>query len=117
MIQPGLASHSAQVPQPVTAAVLAPRARRDLLAAVRWIAKDNPAAARALRDAIARAAENIMAHPMIGPHRLELASPPYRFISLTGFPYIIVYTPEPNPPLILRILHAARDLPDILLKG
>lgn len=97
-------------------AVLAPRARRDLLAAVRWIASDNPAAARALRDAVARAAENIMAHPMIGPHSPELASPPYRFLSLTGFPYIIVYAPAKNPPLILRILHAARDIPDILHK-
>lgn len=98
-------------------AVLAPRARRDLLAAVRWIANDNPAAARALRNAVARAAENIMAHPMIGPHRPELASPPYRFLSLTGFPYIIIYTPAQNPPLILRILHAARDILDILRKG
>ncbi len=101
----------------MNAAVLAPRARRDLLEAVRWIAKDNPSAARALRDADTRAAENILAHPMIGPHRPELADPPYRFLSLTGFSYIIVYTPEPNPPLILRILHAARDLPDILQKG
>lgn len=87
-------------------AVLAPRAWRDLLAAVRWIANDNPAAARALRDAVARAAENIMAHPMIGPHFPELASPPNRFLSLTGFPYIIVYTPVQNPPLVLRILGA-----------
>ncbi len=98
----------------MSTAEFAPRARRDLLTALRWIAKDNPAAARALRDAVARAAENIFAHPEIGPHRPEFAGPPYRFLSLTGFPYIIVYTPKKNPPLILRILHAARDLPDIL---
>jgi len=98
----------------VSAAQFAPRARRDLVAALRWIAKDNPAAARALRDSIARAAENISAHPEIGPHRPEFSNPPYRFLSLTGFPYLVVYTPEHNPPLILRILHAARDLPDIL---
>lgn len=98
----------------MNAAVFAPRARRDLLEAVRWIAKDNPSAARALRDAVARAAENILAHPMIGPHRPELAHPPYRFLSLTGFPYFIVYTPVPHPPLILRILHASRDIPDLL---
>lgn len=101
----------------MTTALLAPRARRDLLAAVRWIAKDNPAAARALRDTVARAAENIMTHPMIGPHRPELANPPYRFLSLTGFSYIIVYTPEQNPPLILRILHAARDIPELLQRA
>jgi toxin ParE1/3/4 len=40
----------------MSAAELSPRARRDLLAAVRWIAKDNPTAARALRDAVVRAA-------------------------------------------------------------
>ncbi len=101
----------------MTAALLAPPARRDLLAAVRWIAADNPAAARALRDAVARAAENIFAHPEIGPHRPEFADPPYRFLSLTGFPYLVIYTPEHNPPLILRILHAARDLPDVLWQG
>jgi len=98
----------------VTSAHFAPRARRDLVAAVQWIAKDNPAAARALRDAVASAAKRIMAHPEIGPHRSEFADPPYRFLNLTGFPYMIVYTPEQNPPLILRILHAARDLPGIL---
>ena len=101
----------------MNAAVLAPRARLDMLAAVRWIARDNPAAARELRNAVTRAAEMIFVHPHAGPHRPDLASPPYRFLSLTGFPYIIVYTPAQNPPLILRILHAARDIPDILQKG
>jgi toxin ParE1/3/4 len=33
---------------------------------------------------------------------------------LTGFPYVIVYTAARNPPLIVRILHGARDLPEIL---
>jgi toxin ParE1/3/4 len=98
----------------VSAAQFAPRARRDLVAAVRWIAKDNPAAAKALRDSVARAAENIFAHPEIGQLRPEFANPPYRFLSLTGFPYLVVYTPERNPPLILRILHAARDVPELL---
>ncbi len=95
-------------------AALAPRARRDLLAAVRWIAKDNPAAARALRDAIAKAAERIGEFPQGGSSRPELADAPYRFTLLTGFPYILVYNADRNPPLIVRILHGARDLPDAL---
>lgn len=98
----------------MTAAVLAPAARRDLLAAIRWIAKDNPTAARALRDTIARTARRIGAHNLVGTLRPELADPPYRFVSLTGFPYIIVYNSERQPPLIIRILHGARDLPAAL---
>jgi toxin ParE1/3/4 len=95
-------------------AVLAPAARRDLLAAVRWIAKDNPAAARALRDGVVRAAERIGEHVHIGALRPELAGEPYRFAVVTGFPYVIVYNAERSPPLIVRILHGARDLPEIL---
>lgn len=94
--------------------VLSPAARRDLLAAVRWIAKDNPAAARALRDGIARAAEHIGAHLRIGTERPELAEAPYRFLTLTGFPYVVVYNAGRHPPLIVRILHGARDLPEAL---
>jgi toxin ParE1/3/4 len=54
-------------------ATLAPQARRDLLAAARWIAKDNPAAAIALRDAVVAAAIRIGKHPRIGAVRSELA--------------------------------------------
>jgi toxin ParE1/3/4 len=98
----------------MSAAVFAPRARRDLLAAVRWIAKDNPAAARALRDAVIAAARRLGDHPQIGAARPELAGEPYRFLTLTGFPYVIVSNAARTPPLILRILHGARDLPELL---
>ncbi len=96
------------------AAVLSPAARRDLLAAVGWIARDNPAAARALRSGVARAADHIGAHPHLGSVRPDLAETTYRFVPLTGFPYVIVYSAERRPPLIVRILHAARDLPEVL---
>jgi len=33
---------------------------------------------------------------------------------LTGFPYVIVYDAGRRPPAIVRILHGARDLPEIL---
>jgi len=95
-------------------AALSPRARRDLLSAGQWISKDNPSAARALRDAVAAAAERIGAHPQIGSLRPALASATYRFVTLTAFPYVIVYNSERVPPLILRILHGARDLPELL---
>lgn len=98
----------------MTSAVFAPAARRDLLEAVRWIAKDNPSAARALRGAVGQAAENIGRYAQIGGLRPELADEPYRFVTLTGFPYVIVYNAGRKPPLILRVLHGARDLPEVL---
>ena len=97
----------------MTSAEFAPRARRELLAAVRWNNRDNPAAARAFRDAVALAADRIGAHPSIGVLRSDLADEPYRFVVLTGFPYLIVSNAARRPPLILRILHGSRDLPEL----
>lgn len=98
----------------MTAARLSPAALRDLRDAVRWIAADSPAAARALRDTVARAAIAIGNHPLIGRERPELAREPYRFVPLTGFPYVIAYHAGRTPPLIVRLLHGARDLPTLL---
>jgi toxin ParE1/3/4 len=98
----------------MTAAVLSRRAQRDLLTAVRWIARDNPAAARGLREAVASASRRIGAHPESGVLRPDLADSPYRFMMLAGFPYLVVYNADRHPPLILRVLHGARDLPTVL---
>ena len=98
----------------MTLAVLSLRAQRDLASAVRWIAKDNQTAARGLRDAISAAAERIGAHPQIGVVRLDVADEPMRFLSLAGYPYVVVYNADLTPPLILRVLHGARDIPSIL---
>jgi toxin ParE1/3/4 len=95
-------------------ALLAPQPRRDLFEAARWIAKDNPTAARGLRVAVLEAAERIGHHPQVGVVRPQLADEQYRFMILTGYPYLIVYNAQRSPPLILRILHGARDLPEVL---
>lgn len=96
------------------AAVLGPQARRDVLEATRWIAKDNPTAARGLRVAVLEAAQRIGEHPRAGVVRPELADEQFRFLMLTGYPYVIVYNSSRSPPLIVRVLHGARDLPDFL---
>jgi toxin ParE1/3/4 len=98
----------------VTSAVLAPQARRDLANATAWIVRDNPNAARALRDTVARAAATIGRFPQIGRKRPDLAEPPVRFYALRGFPYVVVYDAYIGPPRILRVLHGARDLPQVL---
>jgi toxin ParE1/3/4 len=98
----------------MTDAAFTPRARREVLAAIRWILRDNPAAARGLRDAVVGAAHRIASYPESGITRPELAREPYRFLSLTGYPYVIVYNPARNLPLIVRVVHGARDLPELL---
>jgi hypothetical protein len=54
----------------------------------------NPAATRALRGSVARAAMTIGEHRYIGRLRPEIVCAPYRPLGLTGFPYVIV--PAPN---------------------
>jgi toxin ParE1/3/4 len=97
----------------MTSARLAPAARRDLLEATRWIAADNPTAAVALREGVAKVAR-ILGEHLIGNLRPAVANSPFRFLGLTGFPYVVVYNPERRPPLIVRVLHTARDLPEVL---
>ena len=94
--------------------MLAPQARRDLLAAAHWIAEENPSAAVALRNAVVAAATRIGSHPQIGALRTELAPQSIRFLVVSGFPYVIVYDAGREPPLILRVLHGARELPELL---
>jgi toxin ParE1/3/4 len=84
-----------------------------LLAAAGWIARDNPATADAFLDAIDRAAQLIGDRPGIGPVRPELARAEYRFLLLTGFPYIVVYTTRRERLVIARVVHTARDLPRV----
>lgn len=95
-------------------AVLSQAALRDLLAAANWIAKDNPDAAQAFRHSMAKAAHRIGEHAHVGAARPDLIGEPYRLLVLSGFPYIIVYNAERRPPVIMRVLHSSRDLPDVL---
>lgn len=98
----------------MTAARLSPRARRELLDAVDRIAADNPGAADALIDAVEAAARRIGDHPLIGAARPNLLRPAFRFLPLAGFPYLVIYNAERNPPEIAAIIHGARNLPPLL---
>jgi toxin ParE1/3/4 len=98
----------------MTQARLTARARRDLLTASNWIAQENPNAAEALRASVATATQRLGDYPDLGASRPELATAPYRFLVLTGFPYVLVYNAARKPPLVLRILHGARDFPELL---
>ena len=98
----------------MTSPIFAPRAQRELREAAVWIAEDNPAAADALLTAEMAAARRLQARPKLGRVRLELAPAQYRFWSLRGFPYLLVYDAEAKPPIVLRFVHQSRDLPVVL---
>ena len=87
-------------------------ARRELAKALREIEHD--AAAQRLREVVATAARRIGARPMLGRQALALADARYRFWSVPGFPYLLVYRPDLSPPSIVRFVHTARDLPVLL---
>jgi toxin ParE1/3/4 len=82
--------------------------------AARWISGDSPSAARRFRVAVTDLARLLGEHPHVGTSRSELADEPLRFAVVSGFPYVVLYDPTADPPLILRVLHGARDLPEVL---
>jgi toxin ParE1/3/4 len=85
-----------------------------LLEATEWIGADSPSAARKLRLAMHALTQLLAEHPQIGMLRPELARRPFRFVVVRGFPYIAVYDPTTRPPTVIRIVHGARDLPEVL---
>jgi toxin ParE1/3/4 len=95
----------------VSEAPFAPRARRELLKAVAWIAERNPDAADGLLAAALRAAKMVSANPMLARVRPELAPPRFRFWSLRGYPYLLVFDVDHVPPVVARFVHQAQDLP------
>ncbi len=76
--------------------------------------KDDPAAAVALREGLANVTRILGEHPYVGALRPAAANLPYRFLGLTGLPYIVVCNPDRRPLLIVRVLHAARHLHEVL---
>jgi toxin ParE1/3/4 len=80
---------------------------------MRWIRKDSPRAAKKFGQEVLRAAERLGEFPESGPHRPELGVPNVRVLSLAHFPYVLVYDPELPRPTILRVMHGARDLPNV----
>ena len=87
-------------------------AQHELAQAVRAI--EHPVAAERLRHAVASAARHIGARPLLGRQEPTLADARYRFWSVPGFPYVIVYRADLAPPSIVRFVHTAHDLPVLL---
>lgn len=92
--------------------LLSPEAREDLLEIRDYISKDNPEAARRVIVRLRDAATKLADTPRLGHVREDLADEALRFWSV--YSYLIVYRPKTRPLEIVRILHGARNVAEIL---
>jgi plasmid stabilization system protein ParE len=94
---------------------LTPEAVEDLFDIWAYVARDNPDAANHVEQAIYLACDLLAESPLAGRTRGDLTPLPLRFwLVLPHKNYLIVYDPNEEPLRIIRVVHAARDLPAIL---
>jgi len=86
-------------------------AETDLLEIWAYIAQDNPSAADKLLDDVGKVCRRLAEHPEAGPNREELAR---NLRSFTVGNYVIFYRPITDGIIVIRVLHGARDLPELL---
>lgn len=82
-------------------------ARADLIEIWRYIAADDPIAARRLLERVAAVARLLAERPGLGRARAELAP------GLRSFPvgaYVLFYRATPQGIRLIRVLHGARNL-------
>src|ERR1700677_118762 len=92
--------------------LLTPQAEDDLFAVWSYIAQDSVEAADRVEEQINMAFGFLCSAPQAGHVRLDLTHRPVRFWTVLRFPtYVIVYDPDSHPLRIIRILHAAFDIP------
>lgn len=100
---------------PISPFVLTPAADQDLNQIWEYIAADSVAAANRVLDAIEATFERLAASPALGHFREDLADKRHRFDSV--YSYLIVYRWETKPVQIIRVLHGARDVQNVLGEG
>jgi plasmid stabilization system protein ParE len=83
-----------------------PRARSDLQEIIRFITKENPAAARRLRAAILDAIQLVGRHPYLGIKNAR--APALRSKLVTRYPYRVHYFVQGADVWIVHIRHSAR---------
>lgn len=87
------------------------RAEEDLIEIWAFVAEANAAAADTLLDKLDRAFRRLAQNPHLGPARPDLA-PELRYFP-TGN-YLLLYRQVPGGIEIVRVVHGARYLPDLL---
>jgi toxin ParE1/3/4 len=87
--------------------VFHPGALADLTEIWEYIAADNPGAADRFLEEILDAIRALVPFPQSGHRRPDLTSRPIRFQVVRDF--LLVYTPEENPLVVLAVLHGWRS--------
>jgi antitoxin ParD1/3/4/toxin ParE1/3/4 len=96
----------------MTPFVLTRLARRDLEEIWDYLAADNRKLAERVLNKIEAAIEKLARTPGIGHLREDLADRRHRFFLV--YSYLIVYRSGTQPLEIIRVLHASRDIHDLL---
>jgi antitoxin ParD1/3/4/toxin ParE1/3/4 len=81
---------------------LSPDAANDIQQIWKYIATDSANSASKVRLSILQACQRLGANPHLGHYRRDLTDLPVRFWPVGA--YLIVYTPEVSPVLIVRVL-------------
>lgn len=92
--------------------VLTPSAKPDVNDIWDYIANDSIEAADRVLDALESAMVNLAKNPGMGHWREELADKRHRFWLV--YSCLIVYRHEAKPLQIVRVLHASRDVQNLL---
>lgn len=93
----------------MTSVIFAPQAHRDIEAIGDWIARENPRRAATFVLELYDACEDLTLFPDSYPQ--VLGRPTLRR-KIYGR-YLIFFRPD-DPPQVLRVLHSARDWPEII---
>ena len=92
-----------------------PQAVEDLFEIWSYIANDDSEAASRVEEAIYAACAFLAENPLAGRIREDLTSLPLRFWLVQPYrSYWIVYRPETKPMQVIRIIHTARNVPQVL---
>jgi len=86
---------------------LHPLAAQDITDIWRFIADDNPLAARRVREEILNAIRGLVPFPNQGHRRPDLSSRPLRFSLVRE--YLIAYAPEETPLWVVAVMHGRRS--------
>ena len=86
------------------------RAEEDLIEIWTWVARDSLTAADRLLDRIDEVCGRLAENPLMGPARPDLAEGLRYFVAGS---YLVIYREAAAGVEIVRIIHGARDLPNL----
>ena len=86
---------------------LHPGAARDITDIWEFIAAENPAAAKRVREDLLEGIRKLVPFPKQGHLRPDLTDSPLRFLTVRE--YLVVYAPDVQPLLVLAVLDGRRN--------